>query len=766
MRKREKTTNRAIKYVIKFFLLFLVSSILVSCQNSNSHIPVNAVNDPPVAVDDIAETDENKAVMIDVLVNDEPGPDDETEALTITTVTNGSYGTVTVTVDSKIEYTPDADWTGEDSFTYTISDGEWTDTATVYVKVSNPFGSGPKKIRVYDYDRVLLYDLDQEIYHANSIEIKNLYRFDEEGNHYIASYFKNNTSTNDILLDGIELEEDFEGIKCNVAINEKGHYAYTVSLYKTSSSYVVFNGKIIETTNDSTLYKVLDMNNDFLLISRYRRYDDVSEIGVYFVNELVEGAESYFYLSVLNCFPQKAKLIGDKAFIQMFCLNTMSQDIYVLEILDESIYPLLETENDELLLKPGNNEGNDSVQVAVVRGSNNDRYLFNAYYYLYLYQLGEPFSVATDFLGRLSWNESKRIIAISELYKKTKDEALKKILLNSIDNILNSQNMYLNIDDEFNPPCGWASKKYSLDKETPNSFIVNQGMIMYALLKACEDLGNSFPDEAKKQIINTGECLYNFFANYYDSVEYLYKRPKGAVHHSDGVWVPWNQQNIWVAVLNRLYNFTADEKYMNRSLEMMNSFLEEIELDSEKILWHYHTNRYYEGWSEEDNISVNKPYKDPEIPTHYEDVGHASLSVLTLLELKECIPFEIEYYLESTLNDIMSLSPTFPRFLDAQEQDSFYYLPRSGWALIKNSDMANIYKNLVPNILPDFDSSGIISSYAYLCTDNEGPLDLHIDFFICESDSCEFLENFTYDSFQKFIKANPFFEVIYETASS
>ena len=59
------------------------------------------------------------------------------ETLTVTAVTQGTNGTVTFT-GSDVTYTPDADFFGTDSFTYTISDGNGgTDTATVNVTVTN-----------------------------------------------------------------------------------------------------------------------------------------------------------------------------------------------------------------------------------------------------------------------------------------------------------------------------------------------------------------------------------------------------------------------------------------------------------------------------------------------------------------------------------------------------------------------------------------------------------------------------------------------------
>ncbi len=96
-------------------------------------VTVNAMNDAPEAKDDTASVDEDSSVEIDVLDND---TDLDGDNLTISDVTDGNKGTAAIS-GGKIVYTPDSDWNGTDSFTYTISDGNGgTDTATVTVTVT------------------------------------------------------------------------------------------------------------------------------------------------------------------------------------------------------------------------------------------------------------------------------------------------------------------------------------------------------------------------------------------------------------------------------------------------------------------------------------------------------------------------------------------------------------------------------------------------------------------------------------------------------
>ncbi|MBN2534616.1 MAG: tandem-95 repeat protein, partial [Spirochaetales bacterium] len=96
-------------------------------------VTVNAVNDAPVAADDSASTNEDTAVTIDVLAND---TDIDGDTLSIASAGNPANGTAAVNA-GKIVYTPDANYNGTDSFTYTVSDGHGgTDTATVTVTIN------------------------------------------------------------------------------------------------------------------------------------------------------------------------------------------------------------------------------------------------------------------------------------------------------------------------------------------------------------------------------------------------------------------------------------------------------------------------------------------------------------------------------------------------------------------------------------------------------------------------------------------------------
>ncbi|MBX3057121.1 MAG: cadherin-like domain-containing protein [Anaerolineae bacterium] len=85
----------------------------------------------PTAVDDIAETNQNESILIDVLANDLPGGSGDP---VLDSVGAPMSGTAVIT-SSLILYTPAPDFIGTDTFTYTITDGVLTDTAVVTVTV-------------------------------------------------------------------------------------------------------------------------------------------------------------------------------------------------------------------------------------------------------------------------------------------------------------------------------------------------------------------------------------------------------------------------------------------------------------------------------------------------------------------------------------------------------------------------------------------------------------------------------------------------------
>ena len=91
----------------------------------------------PHAADDVASTEVETAVIINILANDSD-PDGSLNPSTVTIVAEPSNGTVSVNPSSgAITYTPDAGFVGTDTLGYRVMDNEGreSNTATVTITV-------------------------------------------------------------------------------------------------------------------------------------------------------------------------------------------------------------------------------------------------------------------------------------------------------------------------------------------------------------------------------------------------------------------------------------------------------------------------------------------------------------------------------------------------------------------------------------------------------------------------------------------------------
>ncbi|MCR9785850.1 tandem-95 repeat protein [Vibrio parahaemolyticus] len=125
-------------YVGKDTFTYVVTSGGVS-ESTTVEVNVTPVNDAPVAKDDIATTQEDSAVTIDVLPND---TDVDGDKLSIQSASvPEAQGKVEI-VEGKLVFTPAENFNGDAEITYTVTDGELTDEAKVTVTV-NPVNDAP-----------------------------------------------------------------------------------------------------------------------------------------------------------------------------------------------------------------------------------------------------------------------------------------------------------------------------------------------------------------------------------------------------------------------------------------------------------------------------------------------------------------------------------------------------------------------------------------------------------------------------------------------
>ncbi|WP_417840883.1 cadherin-like domain-containing protein [Terasakiella sp.] len=124
----------------------LTASVTSTDGDDSATTTVNTAvgNDAPVANNDYATTNEDTAIVLDLVDND---TDTGSDSLSITQIdgvdisigdtVNVGNGTVTLNADGSINFMPSDDFSGEVNFDYTVSDGQGaSDTATASIDVA------------------------------------------------------------------------------------------------------------------------------------------------------------------------------------------------------------------------------------------------------------------------------------------------------------------------------------------------------------------------------------------------------------------------------------------------------------------------------------------------------------------------------------------------------------------------------------------------------------------------------------------------------
>ena len=109
----------------------------VNSNTATVSITVTPIDDAPIALPDFYTTQENIPITIfsnvGIISND---IEVESQELTINLIDDVSHGLLNLEPDGSFEYTPATDYFGEDTFTYTISDGLLvSDTTTVTIEI-------------------------------------------------------------------------------------------------------------------------------------------------------------------------------------------------------------------------------------------------------------------------------------------------------------------------------------------------------------------------------------------------------------------------------------------------------------------------------------------------------------------------------------------------------------------------------------------------------------------------------------------------------
>ncbi len=111
-----------------------------AADTASVFITINPVNDIPIANDDLAATNEDTSVLIDVLANDNDAEDGKP---VIDAIISSPVKGAAAIESGKIRYTPNSNSNGADTFTYRAKDSQGaTDTAVAAITI-NPVNDAP-----------------------------------------------------------------------------------------------------------------------------------------------------------------------------------------------------------------------------------------------------------------------------------------------------------------------------------------------------------------------------------------------------------------------------------------------------------------------------------------------------------------------------------------------------------------------------------------------------------------------------------------------
>jgi gliding motility-associated-like protein len=117
------------------------------CTQTTVTLTISAVNDAPRAQDDMVSTSEENTVGFDILAND-IDIDDAINPASVNIVNAPAHGDATIDpITGYLTYTPDPDYAGNDSFTYTVNDvtGATSSAANVAISIS-PVNDAPEAV--------------------------------------------------------------------------------------------------------------------------------------------------------------------------------------------------------------------------------------------------------------------------------------------------------------------------------------------------------------------------------------------------------------------------------------------------------------------------------------------------------------------------------------------------------------------------------------------------------------------------------------------
>ena len=576
----------------------------------------------------------------------------------------------------------------------------------------------------------------------------------EPGAHRATTLFNNTT-----IVDGHDVE-DISRIK-SFRFNKNGDTAF-IRTTKGPKAIVelIYNGKSIFSWPRLSIVNILSFQKNILYVSYFSKEEQATEFWRY---KLITSDKVFIKNEIIgkleNCALLGSKILKSGIAVEAYCSPERGSDIKFLDFSSSKFQTVKATNADEFLAYSWAEYTRDTIPVLSVSGTEDARQLYHAISASITKYIGEPIAYASDESGKQSWSQSYRAQTLATLYKKTGLELFARLSEQSMTRTLKQQNQFKGISGTNNPSCAWASRIYSIDGKSPISFMINQGMVSSSLIHSWTLLGDKCPLKLKAQIFKNAACLVSSYEHLYDQKSGLYRIPYDAPFRYDGIWAPWNWHMMWLSVLKHVSEQTKDKKLQERVHFIKESFLNSWEFTNEEkpqALWRYWPTQYYQGWKKEDSISISRPTQSPKImqKERYEDINHASISLLGLSLAEVEIPDRHKEALQNTLKNLLNYGSLLPKDMDGKGPFSPRWLPGAGWNLATTPELEHLYSRH----LPGASTGDQHLAYAQLYNPS-ADFELNLTLSECTKFECKMTNNWPYFSVHEFVSNNPLFSI-------
>jgi len=382
------------------------------------------------------------------------------------------------------------------------------------------------------------------------------------------------------------------------------------------------------------------------------------------------------------------------------------------------------------------------IAVVSVEGSSSAINFYHAVTGLLLGQTGEPKSCASDAEGLQSWNQSYRLLALSELYRKTGEPVFAGLAAKSMENTLGAVNSAIGRTKGPNPECAWSSLIYSAKPNRPLSLLVNQAVIGNALSQGCSILGSQCGQARKQKIAALKQCLTESYEPDFDPGSGLYRIQKDAAFRFAGELAPWNWQISFAALIAGTESPNVD--YSSRAKRITEQFLSEFEGTDDGALWRYWPHAYYT----ESGLSAEAISKK-----RYEDTSHAGISLMSLVHFEAGRSSLVHTTVARRLDTIINAGPEPARDLDGRGPRSPRWFPAIGWAEFAGTSYAARFAQGAAGSR----SAKALYTHARLF-EPDAEFKLKIRIFACDN-ACVEWKREDYSSPSSFLFDNPMFQI-------